>query len=437
MKRREFIKKAGIATTAAFAAPYILPSGRLFAQSGARVANHVVFCLFAGGVRNMDTVQMKEGNLMRGMLTGNNAITSDIAGSMSPLPAPPFGTPLQQLGTLFKDAKYAGGPTGHYSGHSTAVTGRYTGTNYDLRSNPDSPTIFEMYRKHNSPSTTALNAWWVSNSLGPYPSLNYSRYPGYGPEFGANFIAPTYLINGNNYDTLAQTLSMTDLQKDLANDMRDFVDGNYSGTLNLQDQGITNTREEREQLEAFLKTMLTKSKTGQFNNPWGVGSSMNGDMYNVFYAEEIIKEFKPELLVVNMQGVDVCHTNYTEYCNNIRKCDWAVSHLWQTIESTPGMQGDTVLIIAPEHGRNANGNSIVDMHGRPALDHTGDASSRSVFIMLVGPGGKIKQNQVITTTAGESVDIVPTIAHILGFGSEIPGGLIKDFDRTDLVQAFA
>ena len=40
----------GLTAGATFTAPYILPSGRLFAASGARKANHVVLCLFAGGV---------------------------------------------------------------------------------------------------------------------------------------------------------------------------------------------------------------------------------------------------------------------------------------------------------------------------------------------------------------------------------------------------
>jgi hypothetical protein len=59
---------------------------------------------------------------------------------------------------------------------------------------------------------------------------------------------------------------------------------------------------------------------------------MNGDMYNIFFAEEILKQFKPELLVVNMQGVDICHSNFTQYANNLRKADYAVAHLWQTIQ---------------------------------------------------------------------------------------------------------
>ena len=78
MKRRTFIKKAGLVSTAMIGVPYILPSGRLFAASGSRKANHVVFCLFAGGVRNLESVHKNDGNLMPYTLKGSEAISSDI-----------------------------------------------------------------------------------------------------------------------------------------------------------------------------------------------------------------------------------------------------------------------------------------------------------------------------------------------------------------------
>src|SRR3954462_2406837 len=105
MKRRDFIRKAGVAAAGAVVLPYILPSGRLFAATGARKANHVVFCLFAGGVRNMESVQMHDGNLMPNLLNGSAAISPDIASAMSMLPAP-IATPLQNSGTLFRQFRY-------------------------------------------------------------------------------------------------------------------------------------------------------------------------------------------------------------------------------------------------------------------------------------------------------------------------------------------
>ncbi|MGB0424781.1 MAG: twin-arginine translocation signal domain-containing protein, partial [Flavobacteriales bacterium] len=48
MKRRDFIKKAGLTTAGAIGLPYILPSGRLFAASGRQMSQHVVLVMFAG-----------------------------------------------------------------------------------------------------------------------------------------------------------------------------------------------------------------------------------------------------------------------------------------------------------------------------------------------------------------------------------------------------
>ena len=121
MKRRSFIKKAGLAAASTFAMPYILPSGRVFARTGTRKANHVVFCLFAGGLRNLESVYKAEGNLMPNTIAGSEAITADIADSMVPLPQS-FNTPLQNFGTLFQEFRFKQGPTGHYNGHTTQAS---------------------------------------------------------------------------------------------------------------------------------------------------------------------------------------------------------------------------------------------------------------------------------------------------------------------------
>ena len=208
MKRREFIKKATLTTAGAFVAPYILPSGRLFAPSGARKANHVVFVLFGGGIRNQESVGQKylldqgrpsSGNIMNNMLTGA-APTSNIV--YNPW-APIVSSSLQSQGVLFKEMRYTTGPTGHYNGHTVAMTGNYTATGLNLNVNPADPTIFEYYRKHNSPAQTALNAWWLSEGLGPYPSLNYSQHENYGASYGANYLCPSNFITGtslNNFN---------------------------------------------------------------------------------------------------------------------------------------------------------------------------------------------------------------------------------------------
>src|SRR3954466_6911684 len=102
MKRKTFIKSAALTAAGSLVMPYILPSGRLFAATGSRRVNHVVFCLFAGGVRNLESMQKSEGNLMMNTLNGNESISADIVSAMTALPSPAANR-LQTQGTLFKE----------------------------------------------------------------------------------------------------------------------------------------------------------------------------------------------------------------------------------------------------------------------------------------------------------------------------------------------
>ena len=81
MDRRKFIKRAGAAAAGTIIAPYILPSGRLFAASGGSgLAQHVVLVMFAGGVRQQESVLQRylgdsqgepyEGNILYNLLDG-------------------------------------------------------------------------------------------------------------------------------------------------------------------------------------------------------------------------------------------------------------------------------------------------------------------------------------------------------------------------------
>ena len=423
MKRRSFLKKSTLAA-AGFTAPFILPSGRLFAQTMNRKVNHVVFCLFAGGIRNIESIHQNEGNLMPALLSGAD---STIPG-LQPVPASPWSKKLHKEGTLFQELRYAQGPTGHFNGHTVALTGVYTNTGLNLRANPEVPTVFEYYLKHNSPSVTAKNAWWVSNSLGPYPALNYSKFPGYGPQYGANHITPTTLLGLNTYPAIGQPKQFEFHEEEKILGMRDFLNKNFDKSLINDNSGNFNSPEDAAEIQEFIKEMFDLGLSGGLLNPLGVPNNVsNFDILTMFFAEQVIASFQPELLVVNMTAVDTCHANFSQYCNNLRKADYAVAHLWNTIQNTPGMADDTVLIIMPEHGRNLEGNTVTDIHGRNGIDHTSDPTSREIFAMILGPDGVIHKDLVIGTPAnpvGESIDVVPTIANLLGFDVNIPSGML-------------
>lgn len=418
---------------ASLGVPYILPSGRLFAQTMERKVNHVVFCLFAGGLRNIETIAQAEGNLMPGTFNGS---VSSIPG-LDPIPAPVFPGILKNEGTLFPEFRYKQGPTGHFNGHTVALTGTYTNTGLNLKANPLNPTIFEYYLKHNSPTVTSKNAWWVSNALGPYPALNYSSHPSYGPLYGANHIAPTSLLSPTSFPAIATPKQFQFHEEEKIKSLRSFLNQNF-GKEGAASIGNVNTEEDAAQIRSFLANLVQQGQNGAFNQPLGVsGQYATNDIFTILFAEEVIKEFQPELLVVNMTDVDACHQNFTAYCNNLQKADYAVSHLWNTIQNTPGMANDTVMIMVPEHGRNLEGNTVQDIYGRLGIDHTGDNTSREIFCLIMGPDGVIQRNNSVGTASnpkGESIDLVPTVANLLGFDIGIPSGFLSG---NVLSEAFA
>jgi hypothetical protein len=292
-----------------------------------------------------------------------------------------------------------------------------------------------------------MNSWWVANTLGPYPALNYSQSGDYGPTYGANFIAPTSLISPQGYDVIGNPHTFTSAEEAAVNNMSQFLNGLFNHSYSDGSAGVSNSYADQITLQQFITDLFAKAQNPAFLNAWGAGNAMNNDMYNILFANEIIKTFQPELLVVNMQDVDICHFNYTQYANNLRKADYAVAQLWNTIQQTPGMMNNTVLVIAPEHGRNYYGNTSVDVYGRKALDHTaptdptfsGDPKlqmAREIFCLIVGPPHVVKQNQVFNSLMGESIEIVPAIANLLGFDTAIPFGHIKNWNACEIKAAF-
>ncbi|HAF46259.1 MAG TPA: hypothetical protein DCG83_01105 [Cryomorphaceae bacterium] len=418
MDRRSFLKKSALGT-AGFAIPTILPTGSLFAATGSRRVNHVVFCLFAGGVRNVETIFKNEGNLMPAMIKGSSSISSDIAGGITAMPTSPLSKTLQEYGTLFTNVKFIDGPTGHFNGHTSAITGQHTTSTLSLRDNPPFPTVFELYRKHNSPVHAAKNAWWVSRSNNLYPLLNHSTDPSYGVQYAANQIAPNSFFSWDVSANLKHELEFTGSKAETIDDLRKFMDSNFTTPVSLNN-GVVNNKEDRLAISNWITSIQNQVTSGQLNNPWGVNPWMSGDQYNIFYAEELIKTFQPELLVVSMFDVDTAHSDFTGYCSALHRADYGVAHLWDTIQNTPGMKDDTIMIVMPEIGRNQTTNNLVDIYGRLGLDHTnGDPLSRDVFCMVVGPPGVVNQDKTENALQA-TVDVVPTIADILGFEQDIP-----------------
>ena len=421
-----------MAAAGLIAAPYILPSGRLFAASGTRLANQVVLVVFGGGIRNQESVGQQYllsqgagpgGNVMNNMLSGSAPAASLVYDPWTPI----LPDPLSSKGTLYKNMQYAQGPTGHFNGHSVIMTGQYTETSLNLNVNPQFPTVFEYYRKHSEPSKSAQNAWWLSLDLGPYPALNYSSHPDYGSMYGANYLSPLTTFGGIGFDYFSTINTLHPEELTRLNTLRSFLDKNFDKELS-DIPGILNTSEAKAEIQEFIVNILNGSIPVEYPIPTGVGfDQLSGDLINIAAGWKVLDQFNPELMVINTTNLDICHSDFSSYISLLHRADYGIGWLWDKIQSHPVLANDTVMICVPEHGRNAEPNSILDANGLFAYDHTSDENSRNVFCLIAGPPGVVNQGEVIgddDDPVGESIDIVPTIAHILGFKDSIPSYLI-------------
>lgn len=450
MKRRNFIKKTAITAAGSIGVPYILPSGRLFATNGVPMAEHVVLVLFAGGIRNQESVQKRylaesqglniEGNIMYNMLSGEAPEYKVVYGTTTPgeptggTPIPRIlSTPLDQQGILFPEVRYTGSYTGHYTGLSNALSGHYE-TAQGLQNRPIHPTIFEYLRRH--AGMKATDTWFIGNGItSSTPLLNHSIHRDYGSQYAANFFAPNVTFGALGEKHIKGfKIYHPEEELDPVNQMRAFL--NQSFMAEGRDiPNLNNTTEEKADIKDFIKNVFERLENDQVAFP-PVGEFGNTDLSTIGFTSEVLRWFKPKLTVVNMSSADSCHNSFTNYLSSLHRGDHAVGFLWDFIQNQTDMAGKTTMIIMPEHGRNETPNAITDQNDWVSFDHDSDENSRRIFSMMVGPG--IDANLTIGSTSnpiGDAADLVPTIAQIFGIKDQVMSkGLIAPsamslFDR--------
>ncbi|MFT5725250.1 MAG: hypothetical protein ACI9JN_002374 [Bacteroidia bacterium] len=447
MKRREFVAKAGLTAAGSIAFPYILPSGRLFAKTNAELADHVIYILFAGGVRQQESVMQQYlsgsqnvdigGNIMYNMLNGappDKKIVYGITPANEPtgsLPIPKLlSNTLQSQGLLFPEVEAVNG--GHYGGLNSLLTGSRS-LAQGLKVRPNSPTIFEYLRRHRG--FKASDVWFVGSGIGnSFPLLNSSGHENYGTEYGANFIAPGITFGNEGIEVLSNA-KIYHPQEELEPifKMREFLNNSFR-IKNGEVSGIRNDENEKANIKKFIRETFTKKQSGGLAGPPTGGG---GDLNTLAYAAEVMKYFKPKITVVNLANVDGCHGNFSGYLRALHKADHGVGWLWNYIQNEiPEMAGKTIMLASPECGRNLNPNPIQDENDWFGYDHSGDYNTSRVWSLMAGPN--VPSNTIIggeSNRIGKTTDNVLTIAEIFGIKDDVLGAGFVDsgakslFDR--------
>lgn len=283
------------------------------------------------------------------------------------------------------------GILGHYVATASLATGVYETINNFASLPPQSPTVFEYFRK--DLKRPSADAWVVAPSNG-FNRIGESSHRSYGPGLGARVILPKHLL----------TAATSGRRDDYHHLLRD----NYETPFYAPE--LAGSEFELQQLEMILKLSVDdfKAHAQTLSSP---------DELSVYIAHRLMQQVAPSLLWITMHDIDIAHAGaYSLYVEGIRRTDRLCSDLWKAIQSEPEYAGKTTLFILPDFGRDAD-----DDAGGNGFQHhrTGDALSRTTWMLVAGPG--IREG-VVLDRAMESTDLVPTLGAMLGFSPSFAQG---------------
>ena len=360
--RREFLRSAaGVALGSA-----LLPAGSRALGATPVAKRKVIVITFGGGARDQETFapegQENIPHLMRELI-----------------PQSAFFTHVSNRGIL-----------GHYVATASLATGVYETINNFASLPPESPTVFEYFRKELK--RPASDAWVVAPSNG-FNRIGESSHRSFGPGWGARVILPKYLLS-----------AATSGQGDYGHLLRD----SYETPLYAPELG--GNIFELEQLETILKVSVAdfKAHARTLSSP---------DELSVYIVRQLLRRFAPSLLWVTLHDIDIAHAGaYSLYIEGIRRTDRLSAELWKTIQSEPEYAGKTTLFLLPDFGRDSD-----DDAGGNGFQHhrTGDAISRTTWMMALGPGIR---GGVVYDRPVDSIDLVPTLSSMMGFTASLSMG---------------
>jgi hypothetical protein len=358
--RREFLRTAIGAATASTLSGFV----PLRAQQLPRGQKAVVVT-FGGGARDEETFAPEGQENIPHMLT-------------ELIPQSTFFTQVINHGIL-----------GHYVATASLATGAYETFNNFAQTPPENPTVFEYFRK--DLKRPAHDAWIVAPSNG-FNRIGASDRRGFGPELGGEVLLPKQLLaaamggkSGNDYEHL--------LRDNYESPLYTSAVGGGSGSHDVEIEKVAD---------------ILKLSVDDFTSH--ARSLASPDELSVFIARQLMRQLSPSLLWITLHDIDIAHSGaYSLYLDGIRRSDRLCSDIWKAIETDPEYKGKTTMFILPDFGRDSD----ISPGGNGFQHHrTGDALSRTTWMMVLGPG--VRQNAVVDRPV-DSLDLVPTLGGLLGF----------------------
>lgn len=378
MDRRSFtLGSLGLAASLATPHPVL--------AQAAYTGPNVILVRFGGGVRRAETIDEAStwAPYLRHVLAPRGAFIPDL-----------------------RIDRLEGVNTSHAEGTLNLLTGRYLAYRelsevLNDRLEPTEPTLFEYLRRSfDIPSHQVLLVNGEDR-----PQEEFFTF-GAGDHFGVEFRSEMLSLHRYKLYRTAMQLAEGRLPEDQLADIR----AERERLLSRDPRGAP--PEPSPDVTAFW---------GRWRESYGDSGLKNprGDRLLTELSVRAMAELRPRLLMVNYQDPDYVHWgNPSHYTRAIAIIDEGLQRLVAAADADPFYRGNTLFVITPDCGRDANPLAEV-----PFQHHFNSRSAHETWAVIFGPGiGK----GVIDRPVDQSA-IAPTIAAAMGFRADrAEGGAIEE-----------
>jgi hypothetical protein len=365
LSKRRFVQLAGLTI-----AQRILPQRLWSKPERERRSRKVIIVTFGGGVRYSETFAAE----------GVRNI--------------PRLVEMRPSGLFYRNCVNAG-VLSHFNSSASIISGNWQRVDDFGFESPAGATLFELYRKQRRASP--LDAWVIATNKS-FASIGAGTDNDLGQPYGANVVLPKQLL-------IEAVQEVVRKGSDLGVARREHVQRQLEAILSEGYEGVGWTIfQAGNRLDRNIRETLTRGLVEYINGPEAPAS---GDELTFFITREIMREFSPNLMLVNFWDMDVAHWGaYSLYLQAITRTDRLTGMLWDEVQSNPQYRDNTTLLILPELGRDGDQNTANGF-----LNHrSGDPSCRNMWMLALGAGvGRGESDSPV-----HHVDVAATAAELLG-----------------------
>lgn len=306
---------------------------------------------------------------------------------------------LARRGILIPDMRIAqidGAATSHAEGTINIVTGRYLayrdrGSKFLVdRLEPTQPTLFEYFR--DAFAVAPHEALLINGEDRPQEEYLISRSPGHNGVAIRSEMLSLHRFKLHKLSHILAEATATEEELAMAREQLDEL-------LARSPDGAS--VEQSPAVEKFWEAWRGDYGDTGFVNP-------RGDRLLTELAIRAMRSLRPRLMMVNYQDTDYVHWgNATHYTRAIAVIDQGIERIVETADSDSFYRDNTVFVVVPDCGRDANG--LMDV---PFQHHFNSRSAHEIWALIAGP--KIARGKVLDKPLDQSA-IAATVGALMGF----------------------